>query len=130
MSHSGTPCNDLCQQGHERGIEQDDLVGGVSDDLLDLLWEESRIDRVQDQPVTRNRQVGFEVGHRVPHEGANTRPIGELKATQRARQTPGPGDELGDSDPAHALTRRVVVDGEDRNVTVQRLGVADDRRDR
>jgi hypothetical protein len=73
---------------HQRAVDEDDLVLGVVDDVVELLGEEPDVERVQDAPAARRREVELEVARGVPGEGAHTGVVGEAELREDAAEAP------------------------------------------
>ena len=70
----------------QRGVEEDQAVVRVLDDVAEVLLEQADVERVQDGPHARHREVELQVAKRVPGEARDSVAWPHPEPGERARQ--------------------------------------------
>jgi hypothetical protein len=122
----GQPGRDLREQRQHRAVDDDDLVAGVVDDVLELLGEQPQVQRVHHRAHGRDGEVGLEVLLVVPHERADAVALLDTERRQRTGEPGGAGSHLG----VRRAPRRVALPGRHDGVGVDRRAVPEDVGDR
>nr|WP_255280189.1 hypothetical protein [Actinomadura madurae] len=78
----------------QRTIDEDHIVGGVLDDVADLLAEQPVIDGVQDPAGARHGQIQLDMPLAVPPERSNPGLMRNLQTIQHRRKTARPLTDL------------------------------------
>jgi len=117
---------DRLHQRQEAQVEAQHLVFGVVGDPCDLVWRQTRVDRVHHAAAAGNPEVQLEVAVAVPRQRAHAFAVAHAQGRERV------------GEPPRARVRvavRVAVDGtfrrprDDLGVAVAPVGVPQDRRD-
>ena len=115
----------LGQQRRHRGVDDDDLVLAVVNDVGQLLGEEPDVQRVEHRPHRGDGQIGLQVLLVVPGERPHPVRVAHPQAPQRGGQAFGPARHLGEG----GAPVTGGLDGDDLAVAVDLLAVAEDAAD-
>ena len=110
------------QERDQRGVDDDEAVLGMVDDVGQLLGREPDVEGVQDGPHGRDGEIGLQVTLIVPAERADPVPRLDPEAGEGGRQLLRPGCHLGEG--GRAVAAR--LDGDDGAVAVHLLPVTED----
>jgi len=122
----GRPRREPLDQRQEAGIEEQQPIFGVVDDVLDLLREEARIDRVQNRPHSGHAVVQLHMPITVPGQRRDPLTGADAKRRQRVRQLAGTAPEVGIGT---TMDRPLARARDDLRLRMQAGSVLDQRRD-
>ena len=117
---------DLDQERDQAPVDENDAVGRVVHDVLELLGEQPDVQRVEHRADARHREVGLEVLLDVPRERADTVTGLDAEPLQRGREPLDAIPHLAERGPATP----VALERDDLAVAVHRHAVPEQHPDR
>ena len=103
---------DRVEDVDQRLIDYDDTILGVGSYVAQVVWAQTRVERMDHSSHERNREVQLEVLGLVPHQGRNPIAISDAEVGEPAREPPG---TLGTLAKGRATHRSVRTTRHDRS---------------